>query len=72
MNNIGNSNYFSASRSSNKGMSGLASGMDTENMVKQMLAGTQAKIDKQNQLKQQAEWKQTIYRDVISSINSFR
>ncbi|MGI5985265.1 MAG: flagellar cap protein FliD N-terminal domain-containing protein, partial [Oscillospiraceae bacterium] len=66
------SNYYSASASSNKGMSGLVSGMDTENMVKQMLSGTQSKINKQNQLKQQIEWKQVIYRDIITSINSFR
>ena len=49
--------------SSNKGFSGLASGMDTESMVEQMLSGTQNKIDKQNATKQQLEWKQEIYRD---------
>ena len=57
---------------SSKGLSGLVSGMDTESMVKKMLSGTQTKIDRQKQLKQRTEWKQTIYRDVISSINSFK
>ena len=58
--------------SSNKGFSGLASGMDTESMVEQMLSGTQNKIDKQNATKQQLEWKQEIYRDIISQINTFQ
>lgn len=58
--------------SSNKGFSGLASGVDTESMVEQLLSGTQTKIDKQNALKQQLEWKQEIYRDLISQINSFQ
>lgn len=32
-----------------KGLSGLASGIDTESIVKSMLSGTQSKIDSQNQ-----------------------
>ncbi len=58
--------------SSNKGFSGLASGVDTESMVEQLLSGTQNKIDKQQAIKQQLEWKQEIYRDLISQINSFQ
>jgi len=69
--NISSSSYYSVSASTNKGMSGLVSGMDTESMVKEMLSGTQTKIDKQKALKQQTEWKQEIYQDVISSINGF-
>lgn len=52
-------------------MSGLASGMDTESIVESMLAGTQTKIDKQMGTKQQLEWKQDIYRKLITNINSF-
>lgn len=52
-------------------MSGLASGLDTEDMVEKLLSGTQAKIDKQNAKKQQIEWKQDIYRDLITKINGF-
>lgn len=52
-------------------MPGLASGLDTEDMVEKLLAGTQAKIDKQNAKKQQIEWKQDIYRDIITKINGF-
>ena len=52
--NITSSGYSSyvAGASSNKGFSGLASGIDTESMVEAMLSGTQSKIDKQNGLKQ--------------------
>ena len=65
------SSYVSGA-SSNKGFSGLASGVDTESMVEQLLSGTQSKIDKQEGLKQQLQWKQEIYRDIISQINSFQ
>lgn len=57
---------------SNAGLSGLASGVDTESMVKSMLSGIQNKIDSQNQKKTQLEMKQDAYRDVISKINSFQ
>ena len=57
---------------SSSGLSGLASGVDTESMVKSMLSGIQTKIDSQNQKKTQLEWKQEAYRDVISKINSFQ
>lgn len=72
MSSINTSNYWSSSASTNKGMSGLVSGLDTESMVEQMLSGTQSKIDAQNALKQQSLWKQEIYRDMITTINDFR
>ena len=62
----------STSAYSSAGLSGLASGLDTESMVKALLSGTQSKIDKQNALHQQTEWKQDIYRDIISQINTFQ
>ena len=68
--NAASSSYVN-SASSNKGFSGLASGVDTESMVEQLLSGTQSKIDKQEAMKKQLEWKQEIYRDIISQINSF-
>lgn len=57
---------------SSKGFSGLASGIDTESVVKQMLAGTQGKIDSQNQKKTQLEYKQELYRSVISDLQKFQ
>ena len=69
--NAASSSYVN-SASSNKGFSGLASGVDTESMVEQLLSGTQNKIDKQQAIKQQLEWKQEIYRDLITQINAFQ
>lgn len=71
MSSISSSSTYSVSSASNNGMSGLVSGMDTDSLVEKMLSGTQSKIDKQQQLKQQLTWKQEMYRDVITSINSF-
>lgn len=71
VNSSSSSSYTNSAYSSN-GMSGMVSGIDTESLVESMLSGIQSKIDKQNQATQQLEWKQEIYRDVISDINSFQ
>jgi len=65
------SSYTNASYS-NKGVSGMMSGIDTESLVKSMLSGIQTKIDRKTQEQQQIEWKQEAYRDVIDKINSFQ
>lgn len=71
--NIGSPNTYATNKPhSSGGFSGLASNMDTDAMVESMLAGTQAKIDKQNALRQQTIWKQDILRDIITQINSFQ
>lgn len=74
MSSINSSAYYSVggNTSQNNGISGLMSGMDTESMVKKMLMGTQNKIDKQEATKLQTQWKRDVYRDMISSINSFK
>ena len=66
-----NVNNTTSSVSSNNGFSGMISGMDTDQLVEKLLSGTQTKIDKQNALKTQTEWKIENYRDVITTINSF-
>lgn len=66
-----NSTYTNAAYSS-KGVSGMVSGIDTESLVQSMLSNIQNKIDKQNQQKQQLQWKQELYRGVISDINDFQ
>lgn len=72
MSGINSSNYYSATTgTSGNGMAGLVSGMDTAALVEKMLSGTQNKINKQEGLKQQDLWRQEIYREMISSINSF-
>lgn len=55
-----------------KGLSGLVSGMDTQSMVDALLAGTQSKIDTQKGNKTTLQNKQTIYRDVYSTLKNFR
>lgn len=70
--NVNSTSTYTYGSSASKGMSGLASGLDTESLVKEMLSGTQSKIDKQEGLKQQTEWKQEIYRELITSINSLQ
>ncbi|MEM1485303.1 flagellar filament capping protein FliD [Oscillospiraceae bacterium PP1C4] len=72
MNTVSSSSSYSTKASTNKGMSGLISGMDTESLVESMLSGTQTKIDKQNTIKQQTVWKQELYRDVVTQINAFQ
>lgn len=67
----GGSSYVKASYANN-GVSGLASGMDTDSLVEQMLAGTQKKIDAQNAKKTQLGWKQDIYRDIIKEIQGLQ
>lgn len=65
-------NGISSVNTGSHGVSGLASGINTQQMVDKLLAGAKAKIDKQNQLKQQIIWKQEAYRDVLSSLNTFQ
>jgi len=76
MTSITSSSSYSASASNSasasKGFSGLVSGINTEEMVTKLLSGTQAKIDKQKANKQILEWKQSMYRDVITSFNNFK
>lgn len=54
-----------------KGLSGLVSGMDTEQMVNDLLAGTKSKIDTATQKKTQLEYKQELYRTLITKMNTF-
>lgn len=70
--NVNTTNTYSTSSATNKGMSGMISGMDTESMVEQMLSGTQNKIDKQEQEKQKIIWQQLKYREIISELNKFQ
>ncbi|MEG0541145.1 MAG: flagellar cap protein FliD N-terminal domain-containing protein, partial [Angelakisella sp.] len=58
--------------SASKGMSGLVSGMDTQSMVDAMLAGTQAKIDKQKANKTILGYKRDIYRNTLTDLKNFQ
>lgn len=52
-------------------LSGLATGMDTDAMVKSMLTADQEKIDKAQQKEQTVKWQQEIYREVMSDTIDF-
>lgn len=69
-----NSSSFSVSSSLSAGNSnaitGLASGIDTDSVVEQMLSGQKKKIEAQEAKQQQTEWKQEMYRECIDSINN--
>ncbi len=54
------------------GYAGLVSGIDTETVVKDMLAGTQAKIDAAGQDKQTLLNKQSMYSDVASQLKTLQ
>lgn len=47
---------------------GLATGMDTETMIKEMLTGEQNKVDKAKQKEQTIKWQQEIYREIIKNV----
>lgn len=65
-----NINSYS-SISGRKGISGLMSGLDTDDLVKQLTSSTRSKITKQLQNKQVISWKQNAYQNVSSQMNSF-
>jgi flagellar hook-associated protein 2 len=67
-----NSSSSATTTSSNKRLSGLVSGLDTDELVKQLSSGTQSKIDKQLQSKQIAQWRQESYREVIKALSEFQ
>lgn len=58
---------ISVANNSNR-ITGMATGMDTDQMVKDMLTSDQAKIDEAEQTQQINEWKQEEYRDVIKKV----
>ena len=53
-------------------MAGLMSGLETEELVKAMLANTQNRINSKQQKLQTLQWKQDGYRSIISKINDFK
>ncbi|MDL2293604.1 flagellar filament capping protein FliD [Ruminococcaceae bacterium OttesenSCG-928-D13] len=57
---------------SSYGLSGLVSGMDTQQMVEKMLSGTQSKIDKAMQKKTTLQNKQSTYREVITKLKTLQ
>ncbi len=52
-------------------ISGLASGIDVDSIVDQLITADSAKLNKLKQQEQLAEWKQEAYRSIISDVQSF-
>ena len=57
--------------STRKGISGLMSGLDTDDIVKQLTYATRSKITKQLQDKQILEWKQSAYQNISKELTGF-
>lgn len=55
----------------NKGVGGLLSGLDTDELVKQMTAATRNKISRQYQSKQKLLYRQEAYREISTKLLSF-
>jgi len=53
-------------------ISGMASGIDTDAVVKSMVSNYQAKIDKANAAKQTVQWQQEGYREIITGIKGLQ
>jgi len=53
-------------------ISGMASGIDTDALVKSMVSNYQSKIDKANQAKQTLAWQQEGYREIIKGIKGLQ
>jgi len=49
-------------------ITGMATGLDVDAMVKKMMLGEQAKVDKVAQERQTIVWKQEAYQDIIKDI----
>lgn len=54
-----------------RGMSGLASGMDTDSLIEQMTTATRKKISQQFKERQKLQWKMDAYRNVSSQLIDF-
>lgn len=68
---ITNSTSAASATSSLRGYGGLASGLDTDSLIKGMTIGTQTKIDKQMQNKQILLWQQEAFRNISSAMINF-
>jgi len=51
---------------------GLATGLDTDSMIKQLMAAERMKVDKVSQDKQLIQWRQDLYREIIGDLNMFK
>lgn len=53
-------------------ITGLATGLDVDALVKSMTSADTTRVDKAKQDKQILQWKQDMYRDIIGDLNTFK
>lgn len=53
-------------------ITGLATGLDVDTMVKTLMKAESIKLDKLKQDKQILQWKQELYREILGDINTFK
>ncbi|WDC83927.1 flagellar cap protein FliD N-terminal domain-containing protein [Caloramator sp. mosi_1] len=53
-------------------ITGLATGLDVDNMVKQLMQAERTKVDKIKQDRQLIQWRQDLYREIIGDLNTFK
>ncbi|SHE36027.1 flagellar filament capping protein FliD [Caloramator proteoclasticus] len=53
-------------------ITGLATGLDVDNMVKQLMQAERTKVDKVKQDRQIIQWRQDLYREIIGDLNTFK
>lgn len=68
---VSSGNTISSLYNSGNVISGLASGLDTEGMIENLVKSYQTKINSLSQQATKAEWKQEAYRSIISKLVGF-
>lgn len=53
-------------------ITGMATGMDTDSTIKQLMKPYNMRLDKMKQDKQVVQWKQDLYREIIGDINTLK
>ena len=53
-------------------ITGMASGLDVDNMVKTLMKAENARLDKVKQSRQTIQWKQDLYREILGDVNTFK
>ena len=71
INGVSSSNMTSSLYNSANTISGLASGLDTEGMIENLVKSYQTKINQISQKVTKTEWKQEAYRSIISKMVGF-
>ena len=71
LNGVSSSNTISSLYNSANTISGLASGLDTESMIENVISSYKNKIMALGQKRTKTEWKQEAYRSIINKMSVF-